>query len=161
MKDNLWRIVFRETTLIQVMAFFCWRHQSITWINAGCLVNLIITTVYQWDFIEIFEYVMQENASENVSEIIFWPRTPQRAKTCHYSDVITSALASQITRLAIVYLNVYSGADQRKYQNSASLAFVRGIHRWPANSLPKGLVKRKIFPFDDDIMCIPIQLIHQ
>ena len=30
---------------------------------------------------------------------------------------------------AIVYSTVYSGADQRKHQSSASLAFVRGIHR--------------------------------
>ena len=29
----------------------------------------------------------------------------------------------------IVYSKVYSGADQRKYQSSASLAFVQGIHR--------------------------------
>ena len=39
------------------------------------------------------------------------------------------AMASQITSLPIIYLIVYSGADQRKYQSSASLAFVRGIHR--------------------------------
>ena len=31
-------------------------------------------------------------------------------------------------------LNVYSGADQRKHESSASLAFVRGIHRGPVNS---------------------------
>ena len=41
------------------------------------------------------------------------------------------AMAYQITNLTIVYSTVYSGADQRKHQNSASLAFVRGIHRWP------------------------------
>ena len=35
-----------------------------------------------------------------------------------------SAIASQITNLAIVYSTVYWGADQRKHQNSASLAFV-------------------------------------
>ena len=34
-----------------------------------------------------------------------------------------SALASQITSLTIVYSTVYSDADQRKYQSSASLAF--------------------------------------
>ena len=39
------------------------------------------------------------------------------------------AIASQITSLTIVYSIVYSDADQRKYQSSASLAFVRGIHR--------------------------------
>ena len=38
-------------------------------------------------------------------------------------------MASKITSLAIVYLSVYSGADQRKYQSSVSLAFVLGIHR--------------------------------
>ena len=41
------------------------------------------------------------------------------------------AMALQITSLAIVYSTVYSGADQRKYQSSASMAHVRGIHRWP------------------------------
>ena len=39
------------------------------------------------------------------------------------------AMASQITSLTIVYSTVYSGADQRKHQSSASLAFVTGIHR--------------------------------
>ena len=47
----------------------------------------------------------------------------------HYGDVIISAMASQITGLTIVFLIVYSGADQRKYQSSASLAFVREIHQ--------------------------------
>ena len=66
-----------------------------------------------------------------------------------FSDVIMSTMASQITSLAIVYSNVYSGEDQRKYQNSASLAFVRRIHRWPVNSPHKGPVTRKMFPFDE------------
>ena len=48
----------------------------------------------------------------------------------HYNDVIMGAIASQITSLTIVYSIVYSDADQRKHQSSASLAFVRGIHRW-------------------------------
>ena len=49
-------------------------------------------------------------------------------------------------------LTVFSGTDQRKYQSSVSLAFVRGIHRWPENSPHKGPVTRKMFPFDDVIM---------
>ena len=44
------------------------------------------------------------------------------------------------------------GADQRKYQSSASLAFVRGIHRWPVNSPHKWPVTRKKFPSDDVII---------
>ena len=48
----------------------------------------------------------------------------------HYNDVIMGTMASQITSLAVVYSTVYSGGDQRKHQSSASLDFVRGIHRW-------------------------------
>ena len=55
----------------------------------------------------------------------------------HYNDVIMSAMASQITSFTIVYSTVYSGTDQRKHQSSASLAFVRGIHRSPWNYLPE------------------------
>ena len=69
----------------------------------------------------------------------------------HSNDVIMSAIA-QITSLTTVYSTVYSGADQRKHQSSASLAVVRGIHRWPMNSPHKGPVTRKMFPFDDVIM---------
>ena len=72
--------------------------------------------------------------------------------TTHNNDVIMSAVASQITSLTIVYSTVYSGADQRKHQSFASLAFVRGIHRWPVNSPHKWPVMRKMFPFVDVIM---------
>ena len=60
-----------------------------------------------------------------------------------------NAMASQITSLSIVYSTVYLGADQIKRQSSASLAFVRGIHRWPVNTPHKGPVTRKMFPFQD------------
>ena len=62
------------------------------------------------------------------------------------------AIASQITSLTIVYSTFYSGADQRKHESSASLAFVRGIHRGPVNSPHKWPVTRKVFPFDDVTM---------
>ena len=64
------------------------------------------------------------------------------------------AMASQITNLSIVYSTVYLGTDERKHQSSASLAFVRGIHRWPVNSPHKGPVTRKMFPFAGVIMCV-------
>ena len=72
----------------------------------------------------------------------------------HYSDAIINAIASQITSIAIVYSAIYSGAYQRKHQSSASLAFVRGIHRWPVNSPYKGPVTRQMshVSFDDVIM---------
>ena len=58
------------------------------------------------------------------------------------------AMASQITSLTIVYSIVHSGADQRKHQSSASLAFVRGIpHKRP--------VARKIFlSYLVDFLCV-------
>ena len=46
------------------------------------------------------------------------------------SDIIMGAIASQITSLTIVLSTVYSDADKKKHQSSATLAFVRGIHRW-------------------------------
>ena len=70
----------------------------------------------------------------------------------HYSDVIMTAMASQIMGLSIVYSTGCSGADQRKHQNPTSLAFVRGNHRWPVNSPLKGPVTQKTFPCDDVIM---------
>ena len=68
------------------------------------------------------------------------------------SDVIMDAMASQLTSLMIVYSTVYSGADQRKHQSSASLALVRGIYRLQVNSPHKWPVARKMFPLDDVIM---------
>ena len=70
----------------------------------------------------------------------------------HYDDVIMGAMAFQITSLTIVYSTVYSDADQRTHQTSASLAFVRGIHPGPVNSPHKWPVTREMFPFDDVIM---------
>ena len=39
----------------------------------------------------------------------------------HYSDAIMGAMASQITSLTIVHSTLYSDADQRKHQSSASI----------------------------------------
>ena len=72
--------------------------------------------------------------------------------TVHYSGVIIGAIASQITSVSIAYSTVCSEGDQRKHQSYASLAFVRGIYLWPVDSPHKGLVARKLFPFDDVIM---------
>ena len=65
----------------------------------------------------------------------------------HYNDVIMGSMASQITSLTFLYSAVYSGADQRKHQSSASLAFVG-----PMNSPHKWTVTRKMLLFDDVIM---------
>ena len=80
----------------------------------------------------------------------------------HYTDVIMNPIASQITSLTIVCSTVYSDADQRKHQSSASLAFVWGIHRGPVNSTHRWPVTRKMFLFDDAIMHMSVQYVdHQ
>ena len=62
-----------------------------------------------------------------------------------YNDAIMGPMASPITSLALVYSSVYSGADQREHQNSASLAFVQEIHRWPVNSRTEVQQRGKCF----------------
>ena len=57
-------------------------------------------------------------------------------------------ITSEITSLTIVYSTVYSATDHRKHQSSASLAFVRGIHRSPTQRASKA----EMFPFDDVMM---------
>ena len=64
-----------------------------------------------------------------------------------------SATASQITG---IHSTVCSAAYQIRHQSSASLACMRGIHRWAVNSPHKGPVTRKMFPFDDVIMTTDI-----
>ena len=48
----------------------------------------------------------------------------------HYSDVIMSAITSQITGIWTVCSDVCSSAHQRNHQSYASLAFARGIPPW-------------------------------
>ena len=63
----------------------------------------------------------------------------------HYIDVIMTTIASHITSLTVVYSTVYSDADQRKHQSSASLAFVLGIHRDRWILRTKGQLRGKCF----------------
>ena len=70
---------------------------------------------------------------------------PSKTVVFHYGYGIMSVMTSQITSLTIVFSIVYSGADQRKHQSSASVAFVWGIHRWSVNSPHKEPAMRKMF----------------
>ena len=92
-----------------------------------------VLTPHPYDVYGLVSFFTQMN------DVLPWRPPP------HYSDVIMSTMASQITSLTIVYSTVYSGADKRTHQSPASLAFVRGIHRWPVNSPHKGPVTPKCF----------------
>ena len=79
----------------------------------------------------------------------------EESKFCVWHRLMkSSTMTSQISSVSIVYSAFRSDADQRKHQSFASLAFMRGIHRWPVNSPHKGPVTGKMFPFDDVIMII-------
>ena len=128
------------------------QHTYTTYYNLSSSVNVYITDPrgfknersYSWltydRFMGLLQWIPRHRFGSGESTAV------------HYNDVIMSTTASQIASLTMVYSSVYSGADQRKHQSSASQAFVWGIHRWPVNSPHKWPVTRKMFPFDDVIM---------
>ena len=107
----------------------------------------ILWNVFSWVCVQLFFCP---------SGFVRWPQGKSTRtyliKWVHNNDAIMGAIASQITSLTIVCSIVYADADQRKHQRSASLAFVRRIHRRPLNSPHKLPVTQKMFPFDDVIM---------
>ena len=142
------------------------RRQAVIWTNAGLLWIGPLGTNFSEILIEILTFSFKKmrlkvssakrrpfclgladmpshqwNNAIRISTSMIWP---------YYNDVIMGTMAFQITSLTIAYSTFYSGADERKHQSSASLAFVRG--RWQMNSPHKGPVTRKMFPFDDVIM---------
>ena len=112
--------------------------------------------IYQTFILEYKAMVVHQTCLHSQMQITRYSLAPVGCG--HYNDVIMSAMASQITSLTIVYSTFYSGADQRKHQSSASLAFVWGIHRWPVNSPHKWPVTQKMFPLDDVIMVIVLKV---
>ena len=104
----------------------------------------VFSMICQWKelFTLLFEWTYSSDTPAGKPDVAFY-----------LSDVIMIAMTSPITSPTTVYSIVYSDADRRKHQSSASLAFVGGIHRWPVNSPHKWPVTRKMFPFDDVIMC--------
>ena len=108
-----------------------WRHavQLLLTADVTKLIILVLFTIKEYTGICILHNILFQSMWK-------WAMPQWFIAPCdmHYTDVIMSSMASQVTSLTIVYSTVHSGADQRKHQSSASLAFVRGIHRSPMNS---------------------------
>ena len=122
----------------------------------GQFCQLVLNLASLLFFFRVYKHIWYTASTTTGNGLRCWMSNMYaKINAVHYDDVITSATASQITSLTIVYSIVYSAADQRKHQNSVSMAFVRGIHRGPVNSPHKWPVKRKMFPFDDVIMRHP------
>ena len=135
-----------------------WVQRDYTWRISPCCVTLLLYYEFSVNPHDVSTHVLlgcigahwSALAMELLQSCSHW-YSRSIASALHHNDVRMGAMASQITSLAIVYSTVFS-ADQRKHQISASLAFVKGIHRWPVNSPHKWSVTRKMFPFDDVIM---------
>ena len=82
---------------------------------------------------------------------LVWPCPSGLLQWCHGNH--TSVGEATLKHYSNVIMGLFRGRSN-KSQSSASLDFVRGIHRWPVNSPHKGPVTRKMFPFDDVIMRI-------
>ena len=137
---------------------FSWINCFVFWSNFHCSMSLrvqlpALVHVIAW-CLKVTSHYLKQGWHSLLMDICV--NRPKRIRKMgifgHYSDVIMDVMASQITSLSTVYSAVYSDADQRKHQSSASLAFVQGIHRWPVNSPHKWPVTREMFPFDDVIM---------
>ena len=69
-----------------------------------------------------------------------------------------SVIASQITSLTIACSTAYSGADEKKPSKLCVTGLCAG--KSPGNSPHKWSVTRKMFPFDDVIMCNHSSITH-
>ena len=93
-----------------------------------------VNSPHEWPVTRINVYIWWRHHGWQIFGLIRCPHIPSNPSnvTCvswHYNDVIMTTMASLITSLTVVYSNVYSDADQRNHQSSASLAFVWQIHR--------------------------------
>ena len=96
------------------------------------MCNTELNIRWSWNTNEIFHNIIYGFWINQWIIMMFYICNACKAKgvmRLHNDDVIMSAIASRIPSLTTVYLIVYSRADQRKHQSSASLAFVQGIHR--------------------------------
>ena len=123
--------------------------------------NILISIKFSLKFIP----KLQINNIPEIVQIMAWCRPSDKLLSekmmvsllthmCGLSELycIPNKMQKVAESITIFYSTVCSGADQRKHQSSASLAFLRGIHWWLVNSPHKWPVTLKMFPFDDVIM---------
>ena len=104
----------------------------------------------QWNYILTFTLSMceyEECHDDSLSCLQWCGESPK----LHYSDVIMSMMASQITSVLIVYSTICSGQIKENIKAPCHwpLWGEFASDRWPVNSLHKGPVTQKMFPFDD------------
>ena len=96
---------------------FSWHLQNNWYYSQHDRVTSVKSRKWHWVASRPFQWVMiviPKNFTQGFSQFMYmiW--------ALHYSDVIMSEMASQITSLTSVYSTVYSGADKIKLESSAA-----------------------------------------
>ena len=138
--------VFKEIPDIRILtqcAYHCLQHDECESFNLNrevhkCALNKATDQQHPGDLQPTFDVDYVRKGTYLIEDVSTYSKI-------HCSDVMMSTMSSQITSLTLVYSTVYSGADQRKQQSSAPLAFVQGIHRSPVNFPHKRPVMRIYF----------------
>ena len=107
--------------------------------------SLQCNAVSEWLGANLESALVLYHRLQSSQPIIFAMAQSNAVDRSHYIDVMMTTMASQITSLTVVYSIVYSDADQRKHQSSASLASVWGIHRDRWIHCRKGQLREKCF----------------
>ena len=113
MSSNIWFKI--RTTIQNIMQMIVGTIHQISLLFFGWCQETSGNKIY----VSLVEWVIAITLTSQVAAVI---QTQFHNLVIHYGDVIMGAIASQITSLMSVYLTVYSDADQRKHQSSASLA---------------------------------------
>ena len=140
-------IMFSHFRLLQLLFIVANVVQKLTAELRSCLTKCHVDCVLKCPEAHVTTLRMGTRPSVNLLSTRLWIVLRK-----HYTGVIMSAMMSQITSVLIVCWNGCPGADQRKHQSFASLAFGRGIHQWSVDCSHKWPVARGIFSFDDIIM---------
>ena len=132
--------------------WLCWT-ESIRWYQATTKLMWLMNEAVQWDIVFLCSFVFTRAAilSHGNSELHDL-HLCRKLSWFHYSDVITSTTASQVTSLTIVYWTVYSGADQKKILALRHWSLCGEFTSDPWLSPHRGPVTWQMFPFDDVIM---------
>ena len=94
--------------------------------------------IYYSDVTWLLRYLKSPATRFFVKQLsMFWSTTKTTSNLCIIGLCDRNKPLDSLQK-GIAMRKAFSGTDQRKHQSSASLAFVRGIHRWPVDSPHKG-----------------------
>ena len=127
---NNWSSVINclRSSIIVIMKFHNWNYEAPKYLrNYGVSPPNAPKSLYEhWDICMAIDLHTATYRFRIDGHCNLFKEECTLCKEKHYNDVIMSTIASQITSFTIVYSTVYSGADQRKHESSASLAFFAG-----------------------------------